>query len=91
MSDKVEDLTYTWILHKYYGDQKVFLDGRLEGNMLRFVNDYGNNQNNCFAEIIPYRNRWALLYITNRLIEPGEEISINYGDIYWNDRKMLNK
>jgi hypothetical protein len=54
--------------------------------MLRFVNDYGNNHNNCFAEIMPFANRWALYYITNKSILPGEEISISYGNLYWKER-----
>ena len=50
--------------------------------MLRFINDYGE-ENNCYVVIIPKNDRWAIYYIASRDIQEGDELTVNYGGEYW--------
>jgi SET domain-containing protein len=55
---------------------------------MRFIND--NNHYNCEAISIPYYNIWTIFIISTRVIYPGEEISLSYGDAFWKDHKKNN-
>lgn len=46
LSLDIGDSTYSWSLTNYYDkDIQIYLNGAKEGNMLRFINDYGVNNN----------------------------------------------
>jgi hypothetical protein len=50
--------------------------------MLRFVNDYGIN-NNLKPIYLPIKGIWRLFYVSTRDIKCNEELSIDYGKGYW--------
>ena len=33
--------------------------------------------------MIPYKGLWHVVYVAKRDIAPHEEVTINYGDSYW--------
>jgi len=76
---KGEHSAYSWAY--YFKNTHISLDGRYGGNLLRFVNDIPPY--NLDTKYIPLDNRWHILYVTNRVIEKGEELSISYGPEYW--------
>lgn len=59
------------------------LDSSRVGNLLRFVNDLGDDTYNLEPIWVPLQNRWTLFYKTSRPIQAGEEFSIYYGPDYW--------
>lgn len=59
------------------------LDSSRVGNLLRFVNDLGDDSYNLEAIWVPLQNRWTLFYKTTRPVLAGEEFSIYYGPDYW--------
>jgi hypothetical protein len=34
-----------------------------------------------------WNNLWHVLYVTNRAIKPGEELTVSYGSGYWSGRQ----
>jgi len=52
------------------------VNGKHEGSALRFVNHslYYNTR----LEYVPYNNQWYILFVSNRYINRGEEITVNY-------------
>ncbi|KAI9025617.1 hypothetical protein DFJ74DRAFT_766953 [Hyaloraphidium curvatum] len=59
----------------------LVLDGWLYGNYLRYPNH--ENEPNTEVVFVPYKNRWHVVYVSSRAISPGEEVTISYGDAYW--------
>ncbi|KAJ3084814.1 hypothetical protein HK102_000541 [Quaeritorhiza haematococci] len=64
------------------------VDGRYAGNWLRFVNHA--DKPNTDAVFVPYRNRWWILYVSNRIIHAGEEVTVSYGNAYWETREKVD-
>ncbi|KAI8851727.1 hypothetical protein BC829DRAFT_386686, partial [Chytridium lagenaria] len=60
------------------------IDIRFAGNWARFINHDANPNTNSM--LVPYKNRWHVVFITKRLIRAGEEVTISYGDEYWKSR-----
>lgn len=52
------------------------------GNELRFVNH--SFSPNLEPQPLLYKGQWIVLFVTLRLISPNEELTIDYGDDYWN-------
>jgi len=52
------------------------VNGKNEGSALRFVNHslYYNSR----IEYVPYNNQWYIIFVSNRYIRRGEEITVNY-------------
>ncbi|OUM64126.1 hypothetical protein PIROE2DRAFT_20568 [Piromyces sp. E2] len=52
------------------------VNAKREGSHLRFVNHslYYNSR----IEYVPYNNQWYIIFISNRYINRGEEITVNY-------------
>ncbi|ORY87226.1 hypothetical protein LY90DRAFT_696644 [Neocallimastix californiae] len=52
------------------------VNAKHEGSALRFVNHsiYYNSR----IEYVPYNNQWYILFVSNRFINRGEEITVNY-------------
>ncbi|KAJ3084813.1 hypothetical protein HK102_000540 [Quaeritorhiza haematococci] len=65
------------------------VDGRYAGNWLRFVNH--NEDPNTDPVFVPYKNRWWILYVTNRLVRAGEEVTVSYGSAYWETRENVQR
>lgn len=78
--------TYTWSypMTKVNEDKLFLLNARKFGNELRFVNHAGADSN-CKALAIIGKDRKAhMLYVTTRAIKAGEQLTVDYGDTYWN-------
>lgn len=58
------------------------INGRLEGNELRFVN-HGQNCN-LDVEHTLHKGQWVIFFIANRDIKVGEQLLVSYGEEYWN-------
>jgi len=52
------------------------VNAKYEGSALRFVNH--SKYYNCRLEYVPYNNQWYILFVSNRFINQGEEITVNY-------------
>jgi len=94
ITDKSANTDYAWIYHSTPKDAegnvlKLRVNGRTCGNMTRFLNhsDYPN----CSVIHVPYKNRWRTLYLTNSKIQPDQELTVYYGEIYWKDRSKTEE
>ncbi|KAJ1553418.1 hypothetical protein HK405_007981, partial [Cladochytrium tenue] len=63
------------------------IDARFRGNMARYVNDARDP--NCDSVFVPHRGLWHVVYVTLRPIRRGEEITVSYGENYWDTRPDL--
>ncbi|KAI8848185.1 hypothetical protein BC829DRAFT_417814 [Chytridium lagenaria] len=61
------------------------IDSRFRGNWARFVN-HDDEDPNCDSIYMPYNNVWHVVYMTNRHIYAGEEVTVSYGPDYWASR-----
>ncbi|KAI8895432.1 hypothetical protein BC833DRAFT_601349 [Globomyces pollinis-pini] len=61
------------------------IDSSQAGNYLRFINHHDTGFN-CKAILVPFDNRWYILYVTIRDIQKGEELLTNYGTKYFETR-----
>lgn len=82
---------YTW----YYLDEledgpKLEINGRLEGNEMRFINH--SDDSNLDVEHTLYNGQWVIFFVAARDIRKDEQLLINYGEKYWEDdcRKIVN-
>jgi hypothetical protein len=81
---------YTWS----YGEVEdeigykleIGVDAKDNGNYVRFVNHKGADAN-CDVELVPLNGKWDFIYIAKREILPGEELTVDYGDEYFETRK----
>lgn len=90
ITNKRANTDYAWVYHSKpldaNGNQlKLRLNARASGNLTRFLNhsDYPN----CSVVHVPYKNKWRTLYLSNRNILQDEELTVYYGETYWEDRK----
>lgn len=90
ITDKHANLDYAWVYHSKPKDSngnpvKLRVNARASGSLSRFVNhsDYPN----CTVLHIPYKNRWRTIYITNTPILVDQELTVYYGETYWEERK----
>ncbi|KAI9363474.1 hypothetical protein DFJ73DRAFT_811326 [Zopfochytrium polystomum] len=60
------------------------IDAKSRGNWARFINH--EDVPNCDPVHIPYKNIWHVVYVSNRIIEAGEEVTVSYGEAYWLSR-----
>lgn len=80
---QTEDVEYAWSYKSKHRDGKsMVVNGRHQGNYLRFVNDFADRQN-CDSYDVIYEGRWYILYYTNRIVAKNEELSVSYGSAYW--------
>jgi hypothetical protein len=77
--NRLRDQSYVWETSSRKGS--VYIDGKnpKTSNWLRFLNDSRDKRVN----VEPYQYRGKLYYRTIRVIKPGEELFISYGDEYW--------
>lgn len=66
-----------------YLNLSMVVDSSRIGNLLRFVNDLGDEYHNLEPIWVPIDNMWNMFYETSHPISAGEELSISYGDNYW--------
>lgn len=75
---------YSW----YYLDDvpsgpTLEINGRKEGNVLRFVNH--GNAPNVAVEHTLYEGQWLIFFTAAQDIEKDEQLLIDYGGAYWDD------
>ncbi|KAI8905820.1 hypothetical protein EDD86DRAFT_210885 [Gorgonomyces haynaldii] len=81
---------YTWgypTLLRSKNESDLGIDGRTMGNYMRFVN-HNEQLLNVKSVMVPVRNRWIVLYIADRDIEPDEELYTSYGSDYFTSRDL---
>ncbi|KAJ3115669.1 hypothetical protein HDU96_000217 [Phlyctochytrium bullatum] len=80
---------YSWTYPSNITDEngeqiQLGIDSRFMGNWGRFVNHDENP--NCEVVYLPYNNMWHVVYMSSRLIPKGSEVTVSYGDAYWESR-----
>ena len=77
--DRLSDQSYIWELSSKYGP--IYIDGKPEktSNWLRYLNDSRDKRQN----VEPYQYAGKLYYRTIKIVKPGQELFITYGDEYW--------
>lgn len=80
-----EDLDYAW----YYTvpdkkDKNIIIDGKHEGNELRFIN-HATHPNTKRIDVI-INNMFYVCYVAIKNIAKNEELTVSYGEGYWNSR-----
>lgn len=64
---------------------RFVIDAKEKGNHTRFINH--SDQPNASAITVILEKLMRVIIIAERPIQPGEEITINYGPFYWRNRK----
>ena len=57
------------------------IDAREAGGPLRFANHSG--EANAEPDHLAIEGRWRVIFVARRDIEPGEDITVDYGQAYW--------
>ncbi len=81
---------FSWYyLDKVEGGPELEINGRFEGNEMRFVN-HGDNFNVDVEHTI-HDGHWIIFFKAARDIQKDEQLLISYGDDYWDEdyRKRL--
>ncbi|CAG8628542.1 21099_t:CDS:2 [Cetraspora pellucida] len=68
---------------------RVCVDGKNMGNYMRFANHRDSNHNGDQLYVI-YNDIWYILYIAQTDIEPHEQIFVNYGQAYWENKQKYD-
>jgi hypothetical protein len=84
-ADKGHESDYSW----YYLDTlekapSLEINGRLEGNEMRFVN-HGETPN-LRVEHTLYRGQWVLFFTAATNIKKDDQLLISYGEAYWEEQ-----
>lgn len=82
-----EDVDYAW----YYtvdspSGGKLIVDGKYEGNELRFIN-HAQRPNTHRIDVI-VDNMFLVCYVATQDIKKDEQLTVHYGDGYWTARKI---
>ncbi|CAJ0746804.1 22415_t:CDS:2, partial [Entrophospora sp. SA101] len=82
------DLEYAWEFNylvdlKDYNDQKIraCIDAKHFGNYMRFANHKDRQQ------YVMHNGIWHVLYLAQAHIKANEQIFVNYGPGYWENKK----
>ncbi|KAI9339215.1 hypothetical protein DFJ73DRAFT_961957 [Zopfochytrium polystomum] len=83
--------TYPSVVRDENGNElSLGIDAQYRGNFARFVNHDGDP--NCDSVYVPYSGIWHVVYVAERPIARGEEVTVSYGSGYWENRPgMLAK
>ncbi len=82
-----EDVDYAW----YYPintlkDQRLLIDGKFKGNELRFINHDQRPNTKCIDLLVD--GKFYMCYVATKNIAKDTQLTISYGDGYWNSRKI---
>ncbi|RGB26359.1 hypothetical protein C1646_721360 [Rhizophagus diaphanus] len=93
---QLTDLEYAWEFNylvdvKDEEDKKirVCIDAKHMGNYMRFANHRDANQNGDQLYVV-YNDLWHVLYIAQAEIKLHEQIFVNYGQGYWENKKKYD-
>lgn len=76
-------VNYAWrYMHLKEGNQACAINANNAGNIMRFVNDAGDNSTISIT-LGEYQHRFYWLYVSRRHIGSNQQVSIPYGDDYW--------
>ena len=82
-----EDVDYAWYYPINAPDgTRLLVDGKLKGNELRFINHDEHPNTKCIDVLA--NGRFYMCYIATKNIAKNTQITISYGDGYWNSRKI---
>ncbi|MBB6478411.1 SET domain-containing protein-lysine N-methyltransferase [Spirochaeta isovalerica] len=73
---------FSWDYPDEVGDAALEINGRLEGNELRYVNH--GKECNLDVEHTLHDGLWVIFFIANRDIAKDEQLLVSYGEEYWN-------
>ncbi|GBC05619.1 hypothetical protein RclHR1_06310015 [Rhizophagus clarus] len=93
---QLTDLEYAWEFN-YLIDVKdddgnkvrVCIDAKHMGNYMRFANHRDANQNGDQLYVV-FNDLWHVLYIAQTDIKPHDQIFVNYGQGYWENKKKYD-
>jgi SET domain-containing protein len=82
-----EDVDYAW----YYpidapNGTRLLLDGKFKGNELRFINHDQHPNTKCIDVLV--NGKFYMCYVATHDIAKDAQLTISYGDGYWNSRKI---
>jgi hypothetical protein len=80
-----EDVDYAWyytIANKQ--DQNMIVDGKYEGNELRFINHVEDPNTRRIDVVV--NDKFYVCYVACRDIQKDEELTVSYGTGYWSSR-----
>mgnify|MGYP003407299353 CR=1 FL=1 len=82
-----EDVDYAWFysLNAPSG-KRLLVDGKFKGNELRFINHDQNPNTKCIDVLV--NGRFYMCYIATKNILKNSQLTISYGDGYWESRKI---
>jgi hypothetical protein len=84
MEEGGHESDFSWYyLDKIKGGPELEINGRLEGNEMRFVNHSDNF--NVGVEHTIHDGYWIIFFKAARDIQKDEQLLISYGDDYWDD------
>lgn len=72
---------FSWDYPDETGKVTLEINGRLNGNELRFVNHDKND--NLAVEHTLHHGQWLIFFVANRDISAGEQLLVSYGEEYW--------
>lgn len=72
---------FSWDYPDETGDVVLEINGRLEGNELRFVN-HGSSCNLAVEHTL-HKGQWVIFFIADRDIKRDEQLLVSYGEEYW--------
>jgi len=83
-TSKGYETDFTWYyLDNIKGGPTLEINGRLEGNEMRFLNH--GSEPNVSVEHTLLNNQWVLFFTADRDIKKDEQLLISYGEAYWED------
>jgi len=93
---QLTDLEYAWEFN-YLVDVKddegkkvrVCIDAKHLGNYMRFANHRDRNQNGDQLYVV-FDDIWHVLYIAQAEIKPHEQVFVNYGQGYWENKQKYD-
>ncbi|RKX89308.1 MAG: SET domain-containing protein [Spirochaetes bacterium] len=63
--------------------RELEIDAREAGGLLRFAN-HASTEPTAEPDHFPLNGEWHVVFIARRPIEAGGEVTVDYGDAYWN-------
>lgn len=81
-TDRDNDYIFGYIIGPR--DTKWVIDAREKGNYTRFINH--SDSPNLTSRWMISGGVCHIILFTNRLIHPGEQLTYDYGPLYWRDR-----
>lgn len=93
---QLTDLEYAWefnylvdVLDNEDKKIRVCIDAKHMGNYMRFANHRDTNQNGDQLYVV-YNDLWHVLYIAQTDINLHDQIFVNYGQGYWENKKKYD-